>query len=417
VIADDLTAELARRAPGQWELYRKAAESRETEAASSGSRIFWRREEGWAARWRRSGTPRFAAGSSPADLLRAIEAADTVAPASAPALDWPARKHAPEASNAALDPPPELFEEISRAISAASRGEAVLSTLTLRRGRAEERIVNAAGLDIRQNIRLLDGVATAVGRRGTRAREARIAFRWDDGPDVEAIARRLGDAATLPLSDRPAPFPGGQWLLDAPVGAALLAAFAGLFLAERPPHWVVRGRFGPSGLSIVDDASADAFADGEGVPSRRVVVAEDGMLVGRLLDLASAAASGHRSTGHGVRPSFRVPPRAGPRRLFFEAATPIAPPDLLKSVSKGLFASALTAPIRVDLSADRYEVEFTGISIVGGRAGGPVAGARAHGRLSELLRRIRALSTDLQFFPSPYPCGSPTILVERANFD
>ncbi|HKD19372.1 MAG TPA: metallopeptidase TldD-related protein [Thermoanaerobaculia bacterium] len=415
--ADDLSRELARRAPGQWELYRKTAESRETEAVALLSRTFWRREEGWAARWRESGAPRFAAGSSPEDLLRAIEAAEAIVPEPAPNLEWPTRRHAAEPSAAALEPPPEPFEELSRAVSAAARGEAVLSALTIRRGRVEERIINAAGLDVRQEFRLLDGVATAVGRRGSRAREARFPFRWDGSPDVEGFARRLGDAATLPLSDRPAPFPGGQWLLDPSVGAALLAAAAGLFLAERPPHWLVRGRFGPPGLSIVDDASPDAFADGEGVPTRRVVLAEDGMLVGRLLDLSSAAACGHRSTGHGVRPSYRVPPRAGPRRLFFETAAPVAPADLLKAVSKGLFASALTAPVRVDVAADRYEVEFTGVSIVAGRAGGPVAGARAHGRLSELLRRIKALSTDLQFFPSPYPAGSPTLLIERASFD
>jgi predicted Zn-dependent protease len=69
------------------------------------------------------------------------------------------------------------------------------------------------------------------------------------------------------------------------------------------------------------------------------------------------------------------------------------------------------------VDADRYEIEFTGISIAAGRATGPVAGVRARGRLSELLRRIKRASTDLQFFPMPYPCGSPTLLIERASFD
>ncbi len=71
----------------------------------------------------------------------------------------------------------------------------------------------------------------------------------------------------------------------------------------------------------------------------------------------------------------------------------------------------------MDLAADRYEAEFTGVSIVAGRAQGPVAGARARGRVSELLRRIAGLSTDLQFFPAPFLVGSPTVYVERASFD
>ena len=76
----------------------------------------------------------------------------------------------------------------------------------------------------------------------------------------------------------------------------------------------------------------------------------------------------------------------------------------------------LTAPARVDLEADRYEIEFTGIAIVAGRAQGAVAGARVSGRVSDLLKRISAVSTDLQFFPMPLPVGSPTLLVERATF-
>jgi predicted Zn-dependent protease len=122
-------------------------------------------------------------------------------------------------------------------------------------------------------------------------------------------------------------------------------------------------------------------------------------------------------TGHGVRPSYRTPPRPGPRRLFFETAGGTSPLDLLGRVGRGVFARAATAPVAVDLDRDRYEVEFTGIAIIGGRATEPVAGSRVSGRVSELLQRISAVATDRQFFPMPYPVGAPTILVERVNFE
>ncbi len=414
--ADDLVRELSRRAPGAWELYRKSSESRETDASRSLRRAAWRREEGWAARWWQAGAPRFAAASSPDELALVLDAAERFAVAPSPAPDWQPRTAAP-ASREPLAPPPELFEELSRAVAAASRGEAVLGGLSLRSGRAEERLLNAAGLDVSQEQRVLDGVARCAGRRGGRAREARLPLRWDEAPEIEPLARRLADAATLPLSDRPAPFATGQWLLDPSVGAALVASLAPLFLSDRPPRWVLRGQAASRLLSVADDASRDAPFDGEGVPTRRTLLVEEGMLVGRLHDLSSARRAGASPTGHGARPSFRLPPRAGPRRLFFETKAPSAPAALLASVSKGLFASALTAPVRVDLAADRYEIEFTGISVVAGRAGGPVAGARSAGRISELLRRIAGASTDTQFFPSPYPAGSPTLLVERASFD
>ncbi len=170
-------------------------------------------------------------------------------------------------------------------------------------------------------------------------------------------------------------------------------------------------------VTIVDDASADALYDGEGTATRRVAVVVDGTLAARLHDLRSARRAGASPTGHGVRPSYRLPPAPGPRRLFFETPSPVSPRELLTSVRRGLFASALTAPAHLDFERDRYEIEFTGIAVVGGRAQGSVASARAHGRISQLLRRIGGLSTDRQFFPMPYPAGAPTLLIERADFE
>jgi PmbA protein len=414
VTHDDLREELSRRAPGQWELYRKNAESRDRETSRALAREVWSREEGWAARWWEGGTPRFAAASTTAELARAITDAARldVVPQDPP--EWPDRKSdAPETPP--VEPPPDLFEALAREVSSASRGEAQLTSLSLRRGRARERIVNAAGLDVTQSLSAFHGVATAAAGRGAAAHKARFAF-FADGGGLDALARRLADAATLPLSDRTSPMAQGQWLLDPSIGAALLSGIAPLFSAERLPRWVVKARLAGPAVGVADDASPDAAFDGEGVPTRRILLVEDGALSGRLYDLSSARQAGRRSTGHGTRPSFRMPPRAAARRIFFEARQPAPAADLLAGVRRGLFASALTAPARVDLEADRYEIEFTGIAIVAGRAQGPVAGARVSGRVSDLLRRITAVSTDLQFFPMPLPTGSPTLLVERASF-
>ncbi len=413
---EDLLRALGARASGRWELYEKTAESREIEATRSGRRTAWRREEGWAARWWGAGGSRFAAASSPRQLIFAMDAVAEAPAAAEGAPDWPSRAAAAPAASPPAAAPEDLFEELGRAIAAASRGEARLSSLRLRRGIARERIVNAAGLDVTQAHGVFDGVALAVARRGGQAREARVPFRWGEMPEVEPLAGRLSDAATFPLSERPTPFGHGQWLLDPPVAAALLAALAPLFTTDRTPRWVGRGRVTAAGISIADDATGDARFDGEGVPTRRMLLADDGSLVGRLHDLCSAKRAGGHSTGHGVRPSFRAPPQVGPRRIFFETRTPAARADLLSSVTRGLFASALTAPVWMDLAQDRYEVEFTGVSIVAGRAQGPVAGARAAGRVSELLRRIAGMSADLQFIPVPFLAGSPTLLVERASF-
>ncbi|MDQ5857639.1 MAG: metallopeptidase TldD-related protein, partial [Acidobacteriota bacterium] len=207
------------------------------------------------------------------------------------------------------------------------------------------------------------------------------------------------------------------WLLDPAVAAAILAAVAPLFSAETLPRWVKKSDFAARRVTIADDASADAPFDGEGTTTRRVLVVEEGTLAARLHDLRSATRAGEFPTGHGVRTSYRDLPRPGPRRLFFETSQGTSPRELLASVSRGVFARALTAPVSVDLALDRYDVQFTGVSILAGRATEPVAGARVRGRLSELLARLGAIGTDVQFFPMPYPVGAPTVLVERVGFE
>lgn len=413
---DDLRTELERRAPGAWELYSKAAETRELDASPSFRRRSWRREEGWAARWHERDALRFAAATSPSELFAALDEAVAIPARPEEPPDWP-RRTAAAGPPAPVVEPPEIFELLARELASASRGEASLAGLSVRQGRVEERIWNGAGLDVAQAQTLMDGLATAAARRGPRAHASRLPFRWTGEPDIAALARRLADAATLPLSDRPAPFSTGQWLLDPGVAAAFLAALAPAFRARRPHRALAARPASTALLRIVDDASSDAPSDGEGVATRRIVLFEHGEWAGRLEDLRSAKRSGRPPTGHGVRSSFRTPPRAAPRRLFFEADSPSTASALLARVKRGLFAAALAAPVRVDLDADRYEIEFTGISVVNGRAQGEVGGARATGRVTELVRRIGGAAEDRQFFALPFLVGSPTLLVERASFD
>jgi predicted Zn-dependent protease len=416
MIHGELESALERRAPGAWELYRKTAETRELDLAAAERGEAWRREEGWAARWWDHGM-RFASASDPARLLSAISLAGRLPAAEEPPPPLPKREVHREPDVAPVAPPPELFEPLAQLVSEKSRGEAVLSSLTIRRGRSVEEIRNAAGLFVRMESSLLDGVARALGRRGPRACERRALFRWDTEPELSALAGRLADGATLPLAPRGAPFARGGWLLDPAVAAAMLAAIAPLFSAETLPRWVKRGELASRRVTIADDASADAPCDGEGTTTRRVLAVEAGALGARFHDLRSARRAAAHPTGHGVRPSYRTPPAPGPRRLFFETAGGVAPLELLAGVARGIFARALTAPVAVDLEADRYSVEFTGVVIVGGRAAEPVAGTRVSGRVSEFLGRIAGVATDRQFFPMPYPVGAPTLLVERVNFE
>lgn len=407
---------LDRHAPGAWELYRKTAETRESEV-SAGNRVdLRRREEGWAARWW-SGGLKFACGSDAVRIAEAIAQASALPASAESAPRLPSAALLRPESGEPLDPPPDLFARLAHLVAEKSRGEAVLASFALRRGRAIEEISNAAGLSARTEARRLDGVARAVGRRGSRGRESRAVFRWDSEPELDALAARLADGATFPLAAQGLTFPRGSLLLDPAVAAALLASIAPLFFTEPLPRWVKRSELAARAVTIVDDASADAPFDGEGTPTRRVVVVDEGSLAARLHDLRSAARAGAAPTGHGIRPSYLTPPRPGPRRLFFETARGVAPLELLGRVARGVFARAMTAPLAIDLERDRYSIEFTGVAVLAGHAREPVAGARVSGRVSELLHRIGGVATDRQFFPMPYPVGAPTVLIEKVSFE
>jgi predicted Zn-dependent protease len=415
-MTDRLREVLAARAGRDWELYRKTADSRERTSTAAMRRESSRREEGWAARWWEEGAPRFCAATSPEALAAGIPSAGRVPTAAADPLPWPTVTAAP-APPVTLSPLADLFDDLARQVAAESRGEATLSRLTVRQGVRSEWIENGSGLNVSDAASRQDGFAAATGRRGTRARDAVVVFRWDGAPEIPSLARRISDRVTLPLADRGAPFDRGEWLLDPSVSAALLAALTPLFTGEAR----VRSRSGYPVFSrrvqVVDDATADARFDGEGTPTRRVALVEEGSLRAALRDLAAARRTGEPSTGHGVRASYRTPPQLSPRRLFFASDRGEAPAELLSRVRRGIFAAAPTAPVLADLEADRFEVEFTGVAVIAGRAQAPVAAARASGRLSELLVRIAALGTDRQFFSHPHPVGAPTLLVERASFE
>src|SRR5262249_40063975 len=138
---ESLERRLEAAAPGAWEHYRKEGSSRETWREGRERLDSSRRETGLAARWW-DPAPRVAAARSPEALARAIDAASEPAAGPASAPNWPTGTSA-AGEIPHVDRVPELVEELARLVAAESRGEATLSSLTLRRGGTLERVVNA----------------------------------------------------------------------------------------------------------------------------------------------------------------------------------------------------------------------------------------------------------------------------------
>jgi PmbA protein len=147
--------------------------------------------------------------------------------------------------------------------------------------------------------------------------------------------------------------------------------------------------------------------DGEGLPTRRNVPVERGVLRHWLCDSYSARRIGARPTGS-ARRGVGGGPSVGAGNLFFEPGK--TPPDaIVAGVPRGLYVTDLVG-FGVNLVTGDYSQGAVGHWIEGGRLAHPVHEVTIAGNLREMLRDVDAVGDDLVFRGSS---ASPTIRVRR----
>ncbi|MGH9442153.1 MAG: metallopeptidase TldD-related protein [Thermoanaerobaculia bacterium] len=421
---DRLREELSAQSGDRWEIFAKRTVSREVRATPKLREESDRIEEGYAARWEAGGRSLFASASSAA-LLRAGISEATRIPAGThdPLPPLPAGRfdgHAEPGAIADLD----QFDALAQLLASESKGHARLTSLTAAAGFLLERLENGAGFEGTRSRPFGYGNARAVGVREDRRMSADVVFPLEAGPvfDLSRTAQSLADRCLIPLRGSASPFPRGELLLDPSVSALMLSATLPLFCGDEHRLLLSRkyldrsGRFGAGGVSILDDATAESPFDGEGVPVRRTAVLDEGVFRRRLHDLGSAARAGEEPTGNAIRGSFRFPPRPGSARILLHSPTADSPAELLGRVTRGIYATATCAPIRVDLENDRYSLEVEGWALQAGRAKAPVRSASIRGRLSEFWKNLSGVGDDVRWFPLQSMTGAPTLLLPRVAF-
>jgi len=161
-------------------------------------------------------------------------------------------------------------------------------------------------------------------------------------------------------------------------------------------------RVGAPGLRLVDDGRlldgpGAAPFDGEGVPTRRNVLIDNGVLSGFLHNTATAARGGATSTGNASRGSFKTTPAVSAHNVFFQ------PGDkdqaaLLAQAGEGLLVQEVSGvhsganPITGDFS-----VGVSGLWFRGGELAEPVREATVAAHLLDILTGIVAVGSDLRF--------------------
>ena len=147
--------------------------------------------------------------------------------------------------------------------------------------------------------------------------------------------------------------------------------------------------------------------DGEGLPTRRNVPLERGVLRHWLCDAYSARKIGARPTGS-ARRGVGGGPSVGAGNLYFEAGTQ-APDDIVGGVARGLLVTDLIG-FGINVVTGDYSQGAVGHWIENGRIVHPVHEVTIAGNLKDMLRDVDAVGSDLVFRGSS---AAPTIRVRK----
>ena len=169
-------------------------------------------------------------------------------------------------------------------------------------------------------------------------------------------------------------------------------------------------------LTIVDDntmllpSGAGGFGsspfDGEGLPSRRTVVVEAGVLRTYLMNTYSARKLGMKST-HNASRGLAGTPGIGCGNLYLEPGT-LTPEEILAAIPAGLYVTGLMG-FGVNVVTGDYSRGATGLWIENGELTHAVEEVTIAGNLAEMLRNVTAIGSDLEFRSA---VASPTLRID-----
>ncbi len=146
--------------------------------------------------------------------------------------------------------------------------------------------------------------------------------------------------------------------------------------------------------------------DGEGLPTRRTVLVERGVLKNYVMNTYTARKLGMASTGNASR-GLAGHPGIGAGNFFLEAGT-LTPEQLLSDVRSGLYVTE-TMGFGVNLVTGDYSQGAAGLWIENGELAYPVEEITIAGNLKEMYLNISAVGNDLVFRGAS---AAPTIRVE-----
>ena len=152
-------------------------------------------------------------------------------------------------------------------------------------------------------------------------------------------------------------------------------------------------------VTVIDDSTmpggfGTSPFDGEGVPTRRTVVIENGVLKSYLLNTYTAKKLGLQTTANASR-GLAGTPGIGPGNYFLQPGTK-TPQQIIAGIGEGLYVTEFLGH-GVNLVTGDYSRGASGLWISGGELTFPVEEITVAGNLKQMFFNISELGSDLEF--------------------
>ena len=290
--------------------------------------------------------------------------------------------------------------------------------------------------DVSFEVNLVNSKGISLWHRGTSCNASILAVAeadgdaqmgWDFQPSfyfnklqVEQVGKTAANRAVDLLGAKQIETTTVPIILDSPVASEFLGAIGHALMADQAQKRKsflankVGQKVASDHVTIIDDGMFDkgiapAPADGEGVPSRRTVLVESGVLKGFLHNTYTAGKDGVESTGNGVRSSYASLPEVGPSNFYFIPGA-ITKDNLIASCPRAFLVTDAMGMHTIDMVSGDFSVGANGLWIENGKVKFAVRETTIAGNVKDILVNIEAVADDLKFY-SRY--GSPTILVKN----
>lgn len=164
------------------------------------------------------------------------------------------------------------------------------------------------------------------------------------------------------------------------------------------------------GFTVIDDGTLPGLFgsqpfDDEGVPTRRTVVIERGVLKSYLLNTYAARKLGMRTTGNASR-GVTGNAGIGHGNFYLEKGT-VSPEEIIRGVANGFYVTEMIGSGVNTVTGD-YSRGAAGVWIRNGELAFPVSGVTIAGTMQEMLTSVAAIGNDLEFRGS---VAAPTLMI------